>query len=239
MRKLIQAEFAAITTINPDENTFIISYVVGLGLPERGRGKVLPLAGTGTEWVWQNRVSLLILEHNREEIVGRLPGLLPLFKAGIRSIMMIPLKSEDRVIGALVLHTTTQNAYTQADLKLAERVSTQIAGAIANAQLYRELAAGEATVAAEKKKAEELEALNQQLRASEQQLRTSEQQLKGANQQLEAKEQALQKSQTELKEKLAEVERFNKAMVGRELTMIKLKEEINSLLEEMGKTKKY
>ena len=40
-------------------------------------------------------------------------------------------------------------------------------------------------------------------------------------------------------EKLAEVERFNKVMVGRELKMIKLKEEINSLLEEMGKPKKY
>jgi len=102
-----------------------------------------------------------------------------------------------------------------------------------------ELAAAEATAAAEKKKAEELEALNQQLRASEQQLRTSEQQLKAANQKLEAKEQALQESQTQLMEKLAQVERFNKAMVGRELTMIKLKEEINSLLEEMGKPKKY
>ena len=102
-----------------------------------------------------------------------------------------------------------------------------------------EIAAAEATAAVERKKAEELEALNQQLRASEQQLRASEQQLRGSNRQLEAKERALKESQTHLIEKLAEVEQFNKVMVGRELTMIKLKEEVNSLLEGMGEPKKY
>jgi uncharacterized protein (DUF2132 family) len=132
------------------------------------------------------------------------------------------------------------NERLQKEIAKRERVENEYLDSSKKAEeKLMELAAAEATVAAEKKKAEELEALNQQLRASEQQLRTSEQQLKAANQQLEAKEQALQKSQTELKEKLAEVERFNKVMVGRELTMIKLKEEINSLLEEMGKPKKY
>ena len=39
--------------------------------------------------------------------------------------------------------------------------------------------------------------------------------------------------------KVADLERFNKIMVGRELEMIKLKEQINDLLAEAGKPKKY
>jgi PAS domain-containing protein len=77
-------------------------------------------------------------EGNWEEVIGRFPGLLPLFRAGFRSIMLIPLVSKDQVIAVLNLQTSRQNAYTEADLKLAERVGTQIAGAIANAQLFVE-----------------------------------------------------------------------------------------------------
>ncbi len=110
----------------------------------------------------------------------------------------------------------------------------------------KNLAVAAATSEAEKKRANELDALNQQLRASEQQLkaanqqlRASEQQLKASNQQLTAKEQALKASQETLKTKISDLERFNKIMVGRELEMIKLKEEVNSLLAALGKEIKY
>jgi predicted nucleic acid-binding Zn-ribbon protein len=63
--------------------------------------------------------------------------------------------------------------------------------------------------------------------------------LHAAVQQLKANEQALQKSEEELRKKVAELERFNKLMVGRELEMVKLKEQINSLHEELGRPKKY
>ncbi len=65
--------------------------------------------------------------------------------------------------------------------------------------------------------------------------RASEQQLKASNQQLAAKEQALKATQEELKTKIADLECFNKIMVGRELEMVKLKEEVNSFLAELGK----
>jgi hypothetical protein len=182
-------------------------------------------------------------------VAGEVRRLDMLKSFGVKTIVWIPLKSKGKAFGTYVLYDTRLRNISDAELSILETLSPIISIAIVcNEYLDRnkkaekklmELAAAEAAAAAEKKKAEELEALNQQLRASEQQLRASEQQLRASNQQLEAKEQALQESQTQLMEKLAEVERFNKMMVGRELTMIKLKEEINSLLEEMGKPKKY
>jgi hypothetical protein len=102
----------------------------------------------------------------------------------------------------------------------------------ANIKLSEVLAREKELSVVEKKKTEELHAANQQLKASEQQLIA-------ANQQLGAKEQALRESQEVLKNKMADVERFNKLMVGRELEMVRLKEEVNSLLEKSGEPKKY
>ncbi|MCX6233313.1 MAG: HAMP domain-containing protein [Bacteroidetes bacterium] len=111
-----------------------------------------------------------------------------------------------------------------------------------------------------KEKTEEIQAANQQLRASEQQLKAAnqqlraseqhlvaanqqltakEQQLRAANQQLMAKEQGLRASQDALMSKVGDLERANRLMVGRELQMIALKGEVNSLLEKSGQPWKY
>jgi len=93
---------------------------------------------------------------------------------------------------------------------------------------------------------EELKAYNQQLLESEnhqkainQQLRASEQQLTASNQQLKAKEQELLASQMSLTDKMNDLERFNRLMVGRELEMIKLKKRINELLDELGQPREF
>ncbi|MBF0360321.1 MAG: hypothetical protein HQK49_04880 [Oligoflexia bacterium] len=102
------------------------------------------------------------------------------------------------------------------------------------------------------KKAAELKMANQELTRVSEQLRLSmekekemavlearadteqkkSEELREANRRLEQKEHDLQ-------EKLLQVEGFNRIMVGRELEMIKLKNEINTLLVELGRAKKY
>ncbi|MDZ7774607.1 MAG: PAS domain-containing protein [Bacteroidales bacterium] len=47
------------------------------------------------------------------------------------------------------------------------------------------------------------------------------------------------KAEEQLKEKIEELEKFNKLMVGRENKMIELKREVNQLLKESGRTAKY
>ena len=47
------------------------------------------------------------------------------------------------------------------------------------------------------------------------------------------------KAEEQLKEKIAELEKFNKLMVGRENRMIELKREVNQLLKELGRAEEY
>jgi DNA-binding NtrC family response regulator len=49
----------------------------------------------------------------------------------------------------------------------------------------------------------------------------------------------IKQADAELKEKFAELERFNKVTVGRELRMIELKQEVNALLRAAGQPEKY
>lgn len=74
------------------------------------------------------------------------------------------------------------------------------------------------SIDSEKKRAEELDVLNQYL---------------------ETQKQTLLNTQRELDKKILDLERVNKIMINRELNMIKLKEEINSYLAELGRDPKY
>jgi signal transduction histidine kinase len=53
-------------------------------------------------------------------------------------MISVPLISKDQVIGGLHIRSVKPNAYTEFELRLAERIGNQIAGAIANAQLFAE-----------------------------------------------------------------------------------------------------
>jgi signal transduction histidine kinase len=107
--------------------------------------------------------------------------LLSTFQAGFRSILNVPLFSKGQLIGGLLLRSFKPYAYTDNDVRLAERVSHQIAGAIANAQLFIELKRAEEAL---KKSERELRASNEELRATEEELRASNEELLRANEEL-------------------------------------------------------
>jgi diguanylate cyclase (GGDEF)-like protein/PAS domain S-box-containing protein len=138
-RKLIPLDRLAVNLFNIHKNTLTIAYVSGADIPDRKQGDSPPLTGTLTEEVMRGRTGLIIQPENIDEIVGRIPGLAPTFQAGLRSILCIPLISKDEVIGVLHFRSKKTNAYTEQELKLAEKIGAQIAGAIANAQLFTEL----------------------------------------------------------------------------------------------------
>jgi PAS domain S-box-containing protein len=138
MRRLIPFDRLGVNVIDRKNYNFSIPYVLGPQVTSRRAGEVIPLAGTGTEEVMRTQTSLFIHEENREAIISRFPGLAPIFKAGLQSIMIVPLSVKNDVIGVMNIQMAKPNAYTEMDLRLAERVSSQVAGAIANTLLFVE-----------------------------------------------------------------------------------------------------
>jgi GAF domain-containing protein len=105
-------------------------------IPSRLPGEAFPLAGSATERAEQAKSGVIIPTEDENEVAAQVPGLLPIFRAGIRSVMVIPLISRDQVIGVLDLQSVKPKAYSEKELSIAERIGNQIGGAIANARLY-------------------------------------------------------------------------------------------------------
>jgi PAS domain S-box-containing protein len=138
-KKLIPVDSLAINLYNSKENYLRVAHVSGVDIERRKQGDPLILEGSLSESVIRAQTGLLIQPADIDEIVSRFPRLSAIFQAGLRSIMCVPLISRDEVIGVLHFRSKTPNAFTEKDLRLAERIGAQIAGAIANAQLFSDL----------------------------------------------------------------------------------------------------
>ncbi len=138
VRKLIPFDRIVINVIDIEKATVTNVYMAGTGIADRKVEEVYPIKGSGNAEMVRTKSSLLIQTEDFNEYKDRFPMLLSTFQAGFRSIMNIPLFSKGRIIGGLLLRSLKPYAYTDGDVRLAERVGDQIAGAIANAQLFTE-----------------------------------------------------------------------------------------------------
>ena len=138
VKKLIEFDRISINHINPKENTSIILFTWGTIVSGRQSREFFPLAGSATGEVLKARASLIIQPDDEKDIATRLPAFLPVLQAGLRSTMAVPLISKGEMIAALFFYSKRPKAYTDQDLKLAESIGYQIAGGIANAQLFLE-----------------------------------------------------------------------------------------------------
>ncbi len=137
--KLIFFDSLTINLFNSRQETLEVAYVSGLNLPGRRVGDSFPARGT----VWEEAVrtlrGLIIQSENPEDLVDKFPRLAVSVQAGLRSVMSVPLISNGEVIGILVIRSKKPIAYTKQDLRLAEKIGIEIAGAIANAKLFTDL----------------------------------------------------------------------------------------------------
>ena len=139
VRKLIPFDRIVINSINIEKGTVINAYIAGKGIVNRETEKIYPLQGSGNEEMVRTKSTLLVQTEDFNEYKDRFPMLLSTFQSGFRSIMNVPLFSKGQIIGGLLLRSLKPYAYTDKDVRLAERVGHQIAGAVANAQLFAEL----------------------------------------------------------------------------------------------------
>jgi two-component system cell cycle sensor histidine kinase/response regulator CckA len=151
-RKLIPFTRISINIVNPEEGTFTHSYVSGADVSGRGRGNIIPLAGSAAEEVLRSRSALSIREENLEEVRIRFPALGPMIQSGFRSMILVPLISEEKEIGILDFGSQQSNAYDSFHTQTAEGIGNQIAGAIANAELFARIRRAEEALRASEEK---------------------------------------------------------------------------------------
>jgi PAS domain S-box-containing protein len=111
----------------------------GLDISGRRVGDSFPVRGTIWDEGVRTRRGMIFQSENLEDYLDKFPSLTVSIQAGIESVMGIPLISKDQVIGNLLIRSKKPFAYTEHDLRLAEKIGTDIAGAIANAQLFTDL----------------------------------------------------------------------------------------------------
>ena len=160
IHQLISFDRISITLINLKDQTVTVIYTYGLDIPGRSVGNGFPFEYSVGQQIMKTKSSLFFLikdEKDIQEMLSRFPNLLPALQAGIRSMISVPLIVKDNVIGVIHIQSLQENAYTEADVRLVERVGNQIAGAIANAHLFKERIQAE----------EKMAALQEQLRQSQ------------------------------------------------------------------------
>jgi len=138
-RKRIFFDRITINLNNHDQNTVTVAYAFGSNVPGRRVGDSFPLQGSVNEVLARTKTGMLLHPTSADELTGQYPHLVSTFQEGISSFMTVPLIYRDELIGVLHFRAKKPNAYSEQDLRLAERIGGQIAGAIANAQLYNGL----------------------------------------------------------------------------------------------------
>ncbi len=138
-RQLIPFDRVTVSLCDTRAKLITLAYVSGADLSNYKQGDSVPLTGTLFEELLRERTGQIIQSERMDEIVGRIPTFARNFRAGLRSLIGVPLIYKDEVVGVLYFWSKTPNGYTEQDLRLAERIGDQIAGAIANAQLFADL----------------------------------------------------------------------------------------------------
>ena len=150
LEKLIPLVFAKMRQItNYDHASLALLETDGRSLriraadPDRGEGSLLR---EGQPIPWEGSTSRQAIE--TRNIIFRdaawidkstCPPVKELREAGIQSICCVPLLMGSRPLGALLLGSTRENAFSQEDGEYLQQVATQIAVAILNATAYSEI----------------------------------------------------------------------------------------------------
>jgi GAF domain-containing protein len=137
IRELLPYDRLSLVRLNVEAGSISSLYSVGVAVPEWLPGVYRPLKGTVFEELTKTRAGLRKSRAPDDGFIESFPGHAPLAKVmDVRSLIAAPLMHQGEAIGALILSSRTPNAYSRSDLELAERVSSQITGAVVNADLF-------------------------------------------------------------------------------------------------------
>jgi diguanylate cyclase (GGDEF)-like protein len=131
LREVIDVDFATVALVLGSELCFsALSTKVGSAWQV---GDNLPLQGTATEWVINHKKSLVEPDLTKDNIFWTGGEYI---RRGIRSIVYLPIISKGEGLGSLIVASRNPDAYNQNQIKLLERLASQISTSVANSKLY-------------------------------------------------------------------------------------------------------
>jgi GAF domain-containing protein len=139
VNRMIPSDRIAIAQLNAQGDAVINTYVWGIEIDGLGIGGATPVHGTAIEVLFETGRGMVIGAESPEEFIARFPVQAASIAVGLRSMILVPMASDDKIIGTLLLRSKTPNAYDIRDMELAERIAAQISGAVANAQLHTDV----------------------------------------------------------------------------------------------------
>lgn len=230
-RRLISFDRVTINLNDLPRRLIFQAYVAGLYVPQRRAGASMPLPHSVNEKMLASRQGFLLRLKSRKEIATTFPNLLAPFQAGIRSILAVPLIARDQVIGGLNFQSKKIGIYHRRDLKLAESIAAQVAGAISNARLFLGQQQAERAL---RRSQEELE---ERIEERTRELTRSNQALHAEVAERRRAEITLQRRERELKVKSHHLEEMNAALnvliKQREKDALEVEEAVVSNLKEL------
>ena len=127
VRRLILFDRMIIDRVDTAAATLVNLYESGGQISGWEPGKVRNYLNTPTEFVVNTRTGLVLGAESDDEIVKRFPNQAASIEAGLRWLLAVPMFSKNEVIGSLHFRSRRQDAYSERDLIVAERVANQMA----------------------------------------------------------------------------------------------------------------
>ena len=136
VKKLVDFDRVDICVIDSEKGVITVKYLLGPTQPGRRGGDTKLLEGTETQQVMATAQTLI-----REDIASdpSFPVDQDLLKIGMRSSIIVPLISKDCVIASLSLRSRRLGDYGVREQVILERLASQIAPAVENSYLFKEV----------------------------------------------------------------------------------------------------
>jgi len=136
IRNLIPFDRIVISLIDEGSGLIIDRYVSGIQIQGIGVGSTFPLEGSLTKELIKDHRPRWFSHFEVEE--HRYPGHLSFTRGGLKSMVIAPLVWNGQVIARLALHSKSEDAYTQEDALIVQKIANQISGAVANADMLEQ-----------------------------------------------------------------------------------------------------
>jgi signal transduction histidine kinase/CheY-like chemotaxis protein len=159
VRALVPFDRFSVTIVDEDETHVVTAYAEG-GSDELQAGSRRPLDNSVFSRAMRSAEPLLIGDTSRIEVQGT-----ALAAVGVRSLVMMPLRTKARIWGTLNVSSRTPDLYDEGTLATLATLTQPVANAVENASLYREIGdTNEALERANRMKSEFLANMSHELR---------------------------------------------------------------------------